>query len=108
MIDVDWIGGRVHLRPAPGPVRAAYLTGLVGVFVDDEVSVGALGAETTDTALGLGAGLGWGSYWSKTSPVRLNVEVDFVHIGWEPKWYKYNESTYDLVMLGVGIHYFVM
>ena len=107
-VDVDWLGARGLLRFVRRPAFSLYVSGLAGIFVDSSVYEAPLGPKTSDTALGFGGGPGCAFSFTKNSPLEVDLELDFIHIGWERRWYKYDYKAFNLIMLGAGIHYYLL
>lgn len=107
-VDVDWVGARALLRPFPRPGHRFYFSGLVGYFVDSDVSTSVFAPRQTATALGYGAGIGFAFFFKRQSPWEMNLELDYIHIAWEPKWWKYDFGATNIIMAGLGLHYYVL
>ena len=105
-IDVDFAAARALIRLKNERNYNAYLSALVGIFRDDDVTASLLGREQTDTAPGFGVGAGFEYFFSGLPSVGWSLEVDYCRIGFEDKWFEYDYETPQLIMLGLGINYY--
>ncbi len=105
-IDVDFMAFRALARVKTEPKYNVYFAGLAGYFRDSNVTETVLGTEQTDTALGYGVGAGFEYFFSGLPAVGWNLEVDYCRIGFEDKWWEYDYEVPQLIMLGLGIHYY--
>lgn len=104
--DVDILALRALYRFKNEPKYNTYASGLLGIFRDDAVSTGIFAPDETDVAAGFGIGGGFEYFFSGLPNVGWNLELDFIHIAFEEKWWEYDYETFSLVMIGLGAHYY--
>lgn len=105
--DVDILTSRVLYRFNSSERTRLYGSGMAGVFRDSHVTRTLFAREETDTAPGFGLGVGVEHFFTPKSRLGFNAEIDYVHIAFEKTWFEYDYDTWSLVMLGVGIHYYL-
>ena len=105
-IDVDFAAIRALVKVKHEENHNVYFSGLLGVFRDDNVTEFALDPEQTDTAPGFGIGVGFEYFFSGLPAVGWNIEVDYIYVGFEDKWYEYDYEAFQLIMLGLGASYY--
>jgi len=105
-IDVDFFAARAIVRVKDERKYNVYFAGILGMFKDDDVSIGPLADYEEDTAPGFGVGAGFEYFFSGLPSVGWNLEVDYLRIDFEDKWYEYDYETPQLIMLGAGITYY--
>jgi hypothetical protein len=105
-IDVDFWMVRALYRFKSEPGYNVYANGFYGMFTDDKVYEYPLDDYETDTAPAYGLGVGYEHFFPSMARVGWNVEVDYIHIDFEEKWFKYEYETFNLVMLGLGVNYY--
>jgi hypothetical protein len=105
-IDVDFFAVRALARVKSERNYSVYFSGILGTFKDDDVSVGPLADYEEDTGPGFGVGAGFEYFFSGLPAVGWNLEVDYLRIGFEDKWWEYDYETPQLIMLGAGINFY--
>ncbi len=105
--DVAILASRVLYRFNSSERTRLYGSGLVGVFRDSHVTRTLFGPEETDMAPGFGLGIGLEHFFTPQSRLGLNAEIDFAYIAFKDTWFEYEYDTWSLVMLGLGIHYYL-
>jgi hypothetical protein len=105
-IDVDFLSFRCLYRFKQTENHSLYVNSLLGYFYDDSVSEEILGPEQTDSALGFGFGFGFEYFFKSLPEIGWNVEVDYIRINFEEKWWDYDYKPFSLIMLGLGINYY--
>lgn len=106
-VDVDFMSARGLYRIKQAENYHLYTSALLGFFRDPNVSPYLLGPKETDAAIGFGVGAGVEYFFSGLPNMGWNVEVDYIRIGFEDKWYEYDYETPQLIMLGLGINYYL-
>jgi hypothetical protein len=89
-----------------GIVGNVYINGMIGYFTDGDVQVNIFARSETDKTWGIGGGAGFEYFFSKLPRFGWSLEVDFVYIDFEKKWWKYDYHAWSLLMLGMGVHYY--
>jgi len=107
LVDVDYGALRVLVRPKQESNYNVYVSGLFGFFHDQDVSRTIFGEEESDEGTGFGLGGGVEYFFSGLPQVGWNVEVDYIYIGFEDIWWDYDYETPQMVMLGLGITYYL-
>lgn len=105
-IDVDFFAFRALYRIKTEKKYNVYINGMIGYFTDGDVQVNIFARSETDKTWGIGGGAGFEYFFSKLPRFGWNLEVDFVYIDFEKKWWKYDYHAWSLLMLGMGVHYY--
>ncbi len=105
--DVDIIAARGLYRFHNGRRHNWYGAGLIGYFRDPNVSRHLFGEEESDSAPGYGVGIGIEHFFDGTGSFGFCLELDFIHIAFDDVWFEYEYKSFSLVMLGLGIHYYL-
>ncbi|MFA6980523.1 MAG: hypothetical protein WC209_14465 [Ignavibacteriaceae bacterium] len=105
-IDVDFLALRAKYSFKFTRNYNIYVSGLAGIFRDNNVSKSIFSKEESDTAPGFGAGIGFEYFFDSLPEFGFNSEVDFVYIGFKKDWWQYDYKSPTLIMLGIGVHYY--
>ena len=106
IIDVDFFSIRLLYRFKCENRYSFYTNGLIGYLRDDDLHKFLLGPEETGEGLEYAAGFGAEYLTGGIFKIGINIEIDYLYIDWEEKWFEYSYEDLSLISLGLGVHYY--